>query len=121
MQWTVLSQNGERNNIGLYHGSESGHVLIHCNQQIMTIDFNVYETKTYNFFLNEELYELEIEKTSDDVFAYGLKVNDEVKTPFNEKKLEKEKKEVNYIVMGIIGFFVLLIFLAFILYSTSNL
>lgn len=92
-KWTVTGNRGKNFNVGLYHGSSSGHVLVHCNRRIVLIDFNVRETKTYSFFLDDELCELTIERAGDQ-FLYGLQINREADTPLNRVRRRLEKKHL---------------------------
>lgn len=119
MNWVVLTQYDHRKNVGIYHGADSGHVLIHCNQEIIKIDFNVIEDKTYNFFIEDELYELQIEKVENG-FAYGLQVNQEVQTPASIAQDKAEKEEINYVVYGMIGFLILIIIVSLLFYYLQN-
>ena len=41
--------------IGLYHGDESGHVVIYVNNKVLLIDFLVLHDHRYSFYVNEYL------------------------------------------------------------------
>ncbi|MEM1218371.1 MAG: hypothetical protein AAGH79_05645 [Bacteroidota bacterium] len=88
--WTFIEEKGKTHKVGLFHGKNTGHVLIHCNGQILKIDFNVYESKTYSFFINEELIELELDKKGD-TFYYRFHINKEADTPRNKIRKERER------------------------------
>ena len=90
-QWTVLGQTGKKYNVGIYHGDKSGHLMIHCNSKVVQVDFYVTESKTYSFFIDDEFFELEVEK-KDSKFLYGLKLNTTADTPLNNLRKEQDKR-----------------------------
>ena len=103
--WIYADNKGSQYDIGLYHGKESGHVLIHCNTNIMVIDFNILEDKTYSFYLGEEFLELIITKIPVNQYTYELKINKEVHTPHN---LAQEKVQMKYNMISIgLGLFII--------------
>ncbi len=109
-RWTYLG-NGRKNEIGIYHGDESGHVLIYCNQNVVAIDFNMKDSKTYSFMVGYRLLELHIKKTGDQ-FEYELDDKD-TKMPIDEK-LETQlfwKDFMTSLIIGIgIGILVFLMY-----------
>ena len=56
--WLYKNLNGAVFEIGLYHGDESGHVMIYVGKEILQIDFNVKIKKDYRFMLDDELFKL---------------------------------------------------------------
>ncbi|MEL7119571.1 MAG: hypothetical protein AAFO07_09025 [Bacteroidota bacterium] len=108
--WTYISGSGHRYNVGLYHGNPSGHVVVHCNNQVTLIDFNVNDTKAYSFFIEEELLELKINK-EENQFQYDFIVSEKKEAP---KQKERELQEEDYFkyglaILGVI-IFVIIIF-----------
>jgi hypothetical protein len=89
--WTYLGENGKNHNIGMYHGAQSGHLLVYCNNKIILIDFSVLKSATYSFLIEEQLCELEIEQR-DGQFYYGFHLNKTADTPLNRIRKKKEKK-----------------------------
>ncbi|SRR6056297_478290 len=85
--WTYHGASGRTHHIGLYHGDDSGHVIIYCNNNILTIDFDVKEPKSYSFYLEHDLCELSVSQ-ADDVFEYDFKIVNSQ----NEKK-DNDKSE----------------------------
>jgi len=67
--------------------------MVYLNSKVILIDFQVLETKTYSFFIEEELCEIEVER-KDDRFAYGFKINQDVDTPLNRQRKEREKADM---------------------------
>lgn len=95
-QFSWIIVDGKSNHkVGLYHG-KTGHLMVYLNTNIIIIDFHVLQSKTYSFFLGEELYELRVEKEGHQ-WAYGLKTNEKVNTPLNQAR--KKHKQV-YVVQG---------------------
>ena len=92
MQWTYLDDRGGRYNVGLYHGSATGHLMIHCNGRIVVIDFNVFTNKKYSFLINDELCDLHVEN-NDGAFAYGLEINKDANTPANMRRKKRDRSD----------------------------
>lgn len=65
--------------------------MIHCNAKVIIIDFNVLESKTYSFFINQELCEIELERKGD-TFYYHFHVNHTADTPLNRVRKARERK-----------------------------
>jgi hypothetical protein len=94
IDWMVTGNRGSRFRIGLYHGDQSGHVLMYCNNRIITIDFGVLSAKTYTLFLDDELCEVHIEPRPDAAgYDYTCSVNTEAATPLNEMRRTRKKQE----------------------------
>ena len=89
--WNHLDQRGKIHKVGLLHGARTGHVLIHVNGKISSIDFKVMESKQYSLFIDEELIELNIIR-HDDHYEYTMEINEEVKTPLNKARNKERKK-----------------------------
>ncbi len=56
--WIYKNLKGAVFEIGLYHGDESGHVMIYIGKEILQIDFNVKEKKDFHFMLDDEMFKL---------------------------------------------------------------
>ena len=96
--WTVITRQGRHYKIGLYHGARSGHLLIHCNKKVMQVDFNVRQSKTYSFFLDDQLYEVKIVREGDR-FGYACEENENVDTPLNRARKVEDKKNDKKLVL----------------------
>ena len=83
--WTYLAPSGKKHHVGLFHGENTGHVMIYCNSKVVLVDFKVRETKSYSIFIEEELCEIGIERKADR-FVYGFDINKEADTPLNRKR-----------------------------------
>ena len=111
-QWTVLGVTGKKYNVGLYHGDKSGHLLVHCNGNIVLTEFFVKETKNYSFFLDDELYELLVEK-NETQFGYSLNPNKTADTPMNRQIWERDRKNLLQTIAFFGGFCLLIAGFAF--------
>lgn len=92
VSWVFLDDFGGQHRVGLYHGDRSGHLVIHCNLRVIQIDFSVKESKTYSFFIEDELCEVQLVKEPNGVFSYGFEVNKKVDTPLNRLRRVEEKQ-----------------------------
>ncbi|MGI9158469.1 MAG: hypothetical protein ACR2K1_01820 [Saprospiraceae bacterium] len=107
INWVLLDYQDRPHRVGLYHGDQSGHVLIHCEMRVIKIDFSVLESKTYTFFLEEELCELRIvkEKTG---FSYELVINKKSDTPLNRARKQAQRVELRLLLLYAALFLVVL-------------
>lgn len=91
-KWTYVGGD-KQHHIGIFHGAKTGHLVIYCNAKIMIIDFNILESKTYSFFIEEELCEISIER-KDGQFFYGFEINKEADTPRNRLRKKMNKRHM---------------------------
>lgn len=113
--WTYIADNGYRHRVGLFHGDNTGHLMIYCNMRIVVIDFNVTATKNYSFFIEDELCDIAVEE-QDGKFAYGFKVDEITDTPRNRGRRKMIRTEHRNTFLVAISFFVVLsIILIFVL------
>ncbi len=89
--WTYTDPLNTIYNIGLYHGLDTGHVMVYCNDSIVIIDFSILEQKKYSFYVGEEFFELYLNKNEDASFSYELKINNTVNTPLNKQRNAEQK------------------------------
>ena len=101
-KWSYTSQSSKRYVVGLYHGVRTGHLMIYCDRKIVQVDYNVRQSDTYSFFIEEELCEVSIEKR-DDRFFYDFKINKDVNTPINQKRKKEKKDGKKLLITFIIG------------------
>lgn len=81
------------NKIGLMHGADSGNLMIYYNDKIMVIDFKVFESKSYKFFIDEKLCEIfVIKRKGNKKYHYEFKFDNKTKTAYNEKRKAAIKK-----------------------------
>ena len=101
MTWTYVDDYGKNHKVGLFHGNDSGHLLIYCNSKIMFIDFHVMQDKKYSFFINDELCDILIEKQQNK-FAYGFEIDRKTNTPRNTNRRKIERSHsIQVVLIGI--------------------
>lgn len=81
--WYYKNDSGNHYDLNVYHGDESGHVIIYSNQIIIVIDFGIKNDKSYSFYLDEELFQLSI-RFENSSRHYSLKnMTSDAKIPIN--------------------------------------
>jgi hypothetical protein len=60
VSWIYKARDGKDYNVGLYHGDNSNHVVLYSQSNIIKIDFNVFDAKSYSFYLGDDLMNLDI-------------------------------------------------------------
>ena len=100
--WVYLDDFGGRHRIGIYHGDRTGHLLLHCDLRVVQVDFSVKETRTYSFFVEDELCEVQVVKEKEG-FSYGFEVNKKVDTPRNRLRRADERRNRFYIALVVSG------------------
>jgi hypothetical protein len=106
--WNIIDTRGRGHQVGLYHGDGSGHVVVYCDRRIIQIDFSVLESRSYSFFIEDELYELTLDKQPNGQFVYQCKVNEEADTPRNQAIKAEQKQDRRYMRWVLASMFVLL-------------
>lgn len=111
--WTYIDDEGLRHEVGLFHGDNTGHLMIYCNTRIVVIDFGVTTSKNYSFFINDELCDIAVEE-SKGKFLYGFKVDEITDTPRNRgrrKMIQNEHRNVIYMSLSFLLVVSLIVFL----------
>lgn len=116
MQWVFCTDGGNRHRIGVYHGDNSGHVLVYCNTRIVAIDFCVWTDKTYSFFIDDELCNVILEKKPDG-YAYGFKIDKKAETPKNLARKKRDAQDATKLILSLGGFVVVVTLIVILLYS----
>ena len=106
--WVYLDPQGGQHRIGLYHGDKTGHLLIHCNMRVIQVDFSVKESKSYSFFIEDELCELKVHK-EDGFYSYEFTTNRKVDTPLNRQRKALNKQNLKYVLWSAAGLLLLII------------
>ncbi|MEM9260856.1 MAG: hypothetical protein AAGA62_14510 [Bacteroidota bacterium] len=91
--WSITGPQGNTYKLGLFHGETTHHVVVHCNNRVVAIDFGVKESKTYSLFLDQELCEVTIDHTGNDTYTYDCRINHEVETPLNQQRRKFREDE----------------------------
>ncbi len=89
--WTYASDEGRNYNISLYHGPTTGHLLVLCNLKILLIDFSILQSKSYSFFLGEDLFVLDLERKGN-TFYYNFDIDFDIDTPINRRRKALARK-----------------------------
>lgn len=90
MTWTYVSDSGQQYVVGLFHSVQEGHFMVYVNQKVVLIDFQVFATKTYPLFLEDELFEIEVERRNGQYY-YGFSMDREADTPRNRARKVMER------------------------------
>lgn len=61
LNWTYYSLRGIPYSIDMYHGDESGHLILFVNSEIIHVDFNLTHDHSYSFYIENQLLEFNIE------------------------------------------------------------
>lgn len=85
MNWTYVGDSGTPYKVTLYHGPQSGHVLVVVNGKVSIIDFFVRESRNYSLMLEDELMVVEIEKGVDG-YSYGFVIDEDADTQRNRDR-----------------------------------
>lgn len=111
--WEYFDERLRRYHIGLLHGQDSGHVVIHVNGKVTFIDFKVFEPKIFRILIQNVPIQIIIDKKNEE-FSYSLKVDLDSPTPDNIARKAKKKKHKLQTTLFIVGFILLIALLYFI-------
>ncbi len=114
--WTYWDDYGRQHVVGILHGANTGHLVVHCNSKVMLIDFNVNESKTYSFYIDEHQCNLDVIPKGED-FEYELNVNENKNTVKYQQKRTEDRKYMYQKIGSIVAAVSLLIFVALLLQS----
>lgn len=102
-KWIYLEGDGVNHHVELFHGRMKGHVLISCNGSILVTDFDVRQSKTYTFFINEELCKIHM-KRKGLKFTYSFEIDKKANTSLNQLRRERQNRYNIYLGLIILGF-----------------
>ena len=114
--WNITGHQGRNYTLGLFHGDKTQHVVLHCNERVVQIDFGVRESKTYSVFLDQELCEVSIDHTGGNQYDYTCRINHDAKTPLNllrkshrasQSRMERTRMVVAGCVVLLVVFFLI--------------
>lgn len=114
LTWTYVDDDGYRHKVGLFHGDNSGHLMVYCNTRIVVIDFHVLKSKNYSFFINEELCDLSIEEKAGK-FSYGFTIDQVTDTPRNRGRRKMIRSQTVQSLMFGAAFIVLIAVVVFLI------
>jgi hypothetical protein len=113
VNWVYLDDQGGRHRVGIYHGDRTGHLMIHANMRVVQVDFSVLNSKTYSFFIEDELCEVIVEKMKNGHFGYEFRVNKTVDTPRNRiRRIDNKRtnRQLTWFVVGVVAVIALVFF-----------
>lgn len=90
-RWTYYDPAQGTQLLGLYHGQDSGNVVIYHNYNVLIVDFKVHQPKSYSFMVNENLVKLNVLKENGK-FNYKFEA-----TQIKEKALTTAEKMVSFL------------------------
>ena len=91
--WTYLGDNGRNYRVGLLHSAKSGHLVIYIGSKIVQIDFKVFESKEYSFFIEEELVHINLERRGNEMY-FTFNIDKKIDTPRNRYRHSLERKHL---------------------------
>ena len=100
--WTYLGDNGRNYKVGLMHSPKSGHLVIYIGSKIVQIDFKVFESKDYSFFIEEELVHINLERRGNEMY-FTFNIDKKVDTPRNRFRHALERKHFYHLLLFIAG------------------
>lgn len=112
--WKFTSSEGKAYYVGLFHGEESGHLLIYCGPNIMHMDFSVLQGGTYTFLIDDDLCEVVIEPAHSG-FSYQFFANREKEAERKELRQKTDSKYRRQTIYFAIGFFVVIFCLSIVM------
>ena len=86
-RWTYYDPQQGIQALGLYHGEDSGNVVIYHNWDVVMVDFMVHQSKTYSFMVNQSLLRLNLQKKNGK-FKYKFEreqIQEEQSIPLSQK------------------------------------
>ena len=116
ISWFYTLPYGKKYEVNLFHGDKDHNVLIHCNGEIILIDFLVDQSKKYSFCVENHLVELSINRLENGTFDYQLEGG-----PVQYDSAPLEKRD-NFIIYGLTAsamiLFIVLLFWIFSFYRS---
>jgi hypothetical protein len=105
--WTYVDDDGYAHKVGLFHGDDSGHLVVYCNTRIVVIDFNVLTSKKYSFFIDEELCDVDIEE-KEGKFSYGFTIDQITDTPRNRGRRKMNRDQTRQVLVMALVFVIMI-------------
>ncbi len=89
--WTYLGDGSRNYRVGLMHSPKTGHLLIYIGSKIVQVDFKVFESKEYSFFIEEELVHINLERRGNEMY-FTFNIDKKADTPRNRFRHALERK-----------------------------
>ncbi len=107
--WILPNPQGKHTKVGIMHGVDTGNLMIYCNQDVIKVDFKVFDDKSYKFFVDEEFCEIQVKRKRDGSYRYEFKFDRKVDTEHNKKYHKRQRKWSIQSTVFIIGITTILI------------
>lgn len=101
-RWVYIAEGGSRSTIGIIHNASKGQFMIYCNKKIVLVEFKLYQSKQFSFFIDEELCKIDVIKTGK-TYDYAFKVDLDAKTPLNKERLQLKKTTLKKSILAFIA------------------
>ena len=99
-RWVYIGEGGSRSTIGIIHNTSKGQFMIYCNKKIVQVEFKLYESKEFSFFLDEELCKIFVIKEGN-AYRYEFSLDMKTETPLNLERKRIERSNVKKSFIGI--------------------
>lgn len=105
--WTYVGDGGRNYRVGLLHSTKTGHLLIYIGSKIVQVDFKVFESKEYTFFIEDELVHINLERRGNEMFFF-FNIDKKTDTPRNRVRHALERKYFYHLLifLGVLGLLV---------------
>lgn len=101
-KWYYVAPNGARTAVGLMHHPTKGHLLIYCGSKVVLVEFKVFDSQSFTFFLDEELFRVTVTRSAAG-FEYNFGVDTEADTPLNEERRAIRLRDRKYSIIAMVG------------------
>ncbi len=91
-----MDDNSVHHHVGLFHGPQTGNLMIYCDNDILVVDFLVFDSKVYTFFIEDELLEVRLERKGDEMY-YSFVINKKADTLRNRLRKKIEQKNLKHL------------------------
>lgn len=100
-EWIHIDAFQRQNKIGVMHNPKDGNFLVYYNDKVILVDFKVFESKKFKFFLDEEFCEISVIRKKKG-FSYEFAFDTKTKTKKNilRKKdiLQQNRKGLKWLI-----------------------
>ena len=83
--------------------------MIYINGGVVVIDFNVLQSKSYSFLIEDQLCDLEVEM-QDGKFAYSFSLDTKADTPANLRRRKRDRRDMIHTLLFAVGLVSLIVF-----------
>lgn len=89
--------------------------MVYINGRVVVIDFNVLQTKSYSFLIEDQLCDLQVNNQNGS-FAYNFSIDRKANTPGNIRRRKRERRDtIRSVAFGVCLLSVILVAVFFLL------